>query len=579
MQGIRRDKAGVSGAIEMELTRRVVLGSALGFLVDSTLAANAAGLDADKNPDNPSTPAQQGTVDQAAEFIANAATEIPTLTATRVADPRTVKPIRDENEYLRWRMEPVEEADSIDRRLFKSGETVYLDFGRHMTGYFSLYAEGIGINIDSPARVRFTFGEVPGDVAEDFHPYKGQLAASWLPDEVFNLDPLPCSFTVPRRHAFRYVRLDVLSTSPKFAAKFSRLEVSSVSSAEGNPPALPSNCSPLAREIDRAALATLQNCMQTVFEDGPRRDQRLWMGDLRLQALANYATFKNFRLVKRCLYLLAAFPEENGMVRACVFEKPSPRRSGDTILDYACIFAALLREYFDHTGDTQTCKNLWPTVVRQIELAQTYIGANGAFVDPQSIWIFIDWNEKLHRDASMQGVILFALRNAEFLAGRLGDSANERRFGGLARHLAEASLEHFFDRELQLFVSGPDRQVSWASQAWLTLGGALPVAQSAALMRRALAHKDILAPSTPYLYHYVVEAMVSCGLREEADALIASYWGGMVRRGADTFWEVYDPNDSLASPYGDVHINSFCHAWSCTPAYFFRKFGLGASAA
>ena len=29
-----------------------------------------------------------------------------------------------------------------------------------------------------------------------------------------------------------------------------------------------------------------------------------WLGDLRLQALANYGTFRNFDLVKRCLYLL-----------------------------------------------------------------------------------------------------------------------------------------------------------------------------------------------------------------------------------------------------------------------------------
>ncbi|MFC6644190.1 hypothetical protein ACFQBQ_00995 [Granulicella cerasi] len=54
--------------------------------------------------------------------------------------------------------------------------------------------------------------------------------------------------------------------------------------------------------------------------------------------------------------------------------------------------------------------------------------------------------------------------------------------------------------------------------------------------------------------------------------MMDSYWGGMVRVGADTFWEVYDPKNSKASPYGDVHINSFCHAWSCGPAYLLRKY-------
>jgi alpha-L-rhamnosidase len=44
-----------------------------------------------------------------------------------------------------------------------------------------------------------------------------------------------------------------------------------------------------------------------------------------------------------------------------------------------------------------------------------------------------------------------------------------------------------------------------------------------------------------------------------------------VEAGADTFWEVYDPAQPLSSPYGDIHINSFCHAWSCTPSYFLRS--------
>ena len=36
-------------------------------------------------------------------------------------------------------------------------------------------------------------------------------------------------------------------------------------------------------------------------EDGPKRDRRLWLGDLRLEALANYETYRNFDLVKRLL--------------------------------------------------------------------------------------------------------------------------------------------------------------------------------------------------------------------------------------------------------------------------------------
>lgn len=51
-------------------------------------------------------------------------------------------------------------------------------------------------------------------------------------------------------------------------------------------------------------------------------------------------------------------------------------------------------------------------------------------------------------------------------------------------------------------------------------------------------------------------------------------WGAMVAYGADTFWEIFDPQHPDFSPYGSKLINSYCHAWSCTPAWFIRQYGL-----
>ena len=42
---------------------------------------------------------------------------------------------------------------------------------------------------------------------------------------------------------------------------------------------------------------------------------------MRPQALANYKTFGNLNLVKRYLYLFAAFPREDGLLQANIFEK------------------------------------------------------------------------------------------------------------------------------------------------------------------------------------------------------------------------------------------------------------------
>ena len=46
----------------------------------------------------------------------------------------------------------------------------------------------------------------------------------------------------------------------------------------------------------------------------------------------------------------------------------------------------------------------------------------------------------------------------------------------------------------------------------------------------------------------------------------------MAALGADTFWEVYDPTGHFKSPYNFFPVNSYCHAWSCTPVYFINKY-------
>jgi hypothetical protein len=123
------------------------------------------------------------------------------------------------------------------------------------------------------------------------------------------------------------------------------------------------------------------------------------------------------------------------------------------------------------------------------------------------------------------------------------------------------------------YVSGAARQVSWASQIWLVLaevgtpGSGRDHAQPAATSAR---HRH----EYPYLRHHHYCRPAAVRLRDEAVAEIKAYWGAMVDYGADTFWEIFDPAHPDFSPYGSKLINSYCHAWSCTPAWFIRQYGL-----
>ena len=108
----------------------------------------------------------------------------------------------------------------------------------------------------------------------------------------------------------------------------------------------------------------------------------------------------------------------------------------------------------------------------------------------------------------------------------------------------------------------------------MILGGAIDGDEAKNILLASLENSEAKQPCTPYMRHYVTEAMFKLGMKDEAIEYIKKFWGGMVEKGADTFWEAYIPENPDFSPYDDRLINSLCHAWSCTPSYFIRKYQL-----
>jgi len=516
----------------------------------------------------------QSSAGDTGRFIAIAESLKPKLHETVRKPLSLVRPAADSSAFFGWRMEPAGAIAELPTRSLRRGDSFTLDFGGHITGHFAFSISGIGSAVDSPVRLKLTFGEVPGDLAVPIETYSGSLSRAWLPDEIINVDFLPRRVSLPRRYAFRYVKLEVVDTSPNFAARFADCEATALTSAGQRPARLPAAVPDLLRRIDEVSLDTLRECMQTVFEDGPRRDRRLWVGDLRLQALTNSVTFRNFDLVKRCLYLFAGLPREDGLVAACVYDDPQPLCGRQYIMDYSVLYAAAVLDYVRDTKDVAAARDLWPVVRRQMEIVGRFVNADGLFVDPKDWWLFIDWNDALDRTSPMQGVLLYCYQQALELARLAGAEREAAEYPERIRRMTAAARQALYDSSRKLFVSGPGRQVSWATQAWMIHSGVASKDEGAAALRAIAKMSDAVRPVTPYLYHYVADAMLLCGMKTEALELITSYWGGMVRSGADTFWEVYNPEKPSLSPYGSLLVNSYCHAWSCTPAWFLRGRGL-----
>ena len=189
-----------------------------------------------------------------------------------------------------------------------------------------------------------------------------------------------------------------------------------------------------------------------------------------------------------------------------------------------------------------------------------------------AFWCFLDWGEGLNKQAGAQAVLLYSMRYGMRLAKAMGDNSRMRQLQDQTETLKQAAVEAFWDERLQMFVSGSERQVSWASQVWMILAHVFDRDKSRELILHTRQVNPEVRMVTPYMYHHYLDALIWCGEKELALEEMDRYWGGMIKAGADTFWEVYNPDNRYESPYGSTLVNSYCHAWSCTPTYLLRRF-------
>lgn len=489
-------------------------------------------------------------------------------------------------------------CSAVDRgripEVFQKGDKFVVDFGRHCVGRVSFHVRDNGRYIDAPVRLKLRFAEVPYELFRDNATYHGGLCDSWLMEDVINID-LIGRVDLPRRYSFRYLEVTVVST-PRPTRLFD-FEVRCETSADvSRLVPLPEGTDPALVAIDRVAAATLRDCMQSAYEDGPKRDRRLWSGDLRLQALTDHVLYGNDMLARRCLYLFAACYRDGKYLPGCLYQYPEfSFDNGMEIPDYSMLYCSSIADYYEKTGDKETLTDLFPVVKNEIGVAIDTLDENGIATLPEGGWPgFIDWAPGLEHVTAVHGAYLYGLEHAILLAEAMGEEALAKKWRGALADGRAAAMKHLFDAESGAFINtyekkqkavegawvpqaaeravGSKGQFSVQSQVWMVLGGVLDGDAGVQALQSALSDPTSVKPVTPYMHHYLVEAWVKLGKMEEALAHIKAYWGAMVRYGADTFWEVFVDGKPEVSAYNDPLMHSFCHAWSCSPSYFIRKY-------
>lgn len=490
-----------------------------------------------------------------------------TATPSRIVDI-----IRDDNRLNGVAAETSEkDISKLSSYGWKRDDRLILDFGDHRVGSFEIDIDQTGSPMDAPLYLRIKFAEVPAELAAESSDYDGWLSRSWIQEEFVHLDRLPAKLSLPRRYSFRYVELKIIDTSPKWQAVFSNPVVTTETSADA------SSFKPLClkdeklQQIYNVGIKTLADCMQDVFEDGPKRDRRLWLGDLRLQALADYASFDNTALVKRCLYLFAGMTTKEGKISANVFVSPNNIPDDTFLFEYSLFFISVLYDLHQAHPDIALVKELYPTAKKQMDLSLQMFDKNGRLMPDENYPVFVDWSNEFNKDTAGQAEMIYVMKQFISLSEAVGDPDLESYRQKLALITGYAK-DKLYRKDRLLFVTG-EEEFNIASQVWMVLAGVMSPEENREIMQTAVRELfPVTGIATPYMYHHIVEALFEAGLKEEAVSLMKNYWGKMIDLGADTFWEAFDPDMPDYSPYGSPIVNSYCHAWSCTPVYLIKKY-------
>ncbi|QEH61997.1 Bacterial alpha-L-rhamnosidase [Spiroplasma chinense] len=487
---------------------------------------------------------------------------------------RIIKGLKIDESTKRYVPNELIEIEKMKDIKLQQDENIIIDFGNHFVGKLKIKIAHSGSHPDAPGFIKLKMAEIIDELAADSSNYEGWISKGWIQEEWIHIDEFPMEIKLDRRYALRYLQLDVLATSAKYKIYVEEvsLEAESWIDFKDNPQLKKVQDKELI-ELDKVGLRTLRNSMQNVYEDGPKRDRRLWLGDLRLQALTNYYSFNDLELVKKCLYLFSASKFPNKSLGACLFVSPEVQVDDTNLIDYSLIFISTVYDYYEHTKDIELVKEFWEVIMDQVNTTWEFLGEQKMTnLNNDTFWSFIDWNPELDKNAAIQGVYITTYKHAIYLANVLGKNTDAKNLEEKINLLSEVAKNNYWDEKQGLFVSGDQKQISYHSNIWMVLSGLFDQEKNKKILKKIIEVKPAIKLKTPYAYHYFLEALFLNDMQEEAVKIMKYYWGEMIKLGADTFWELFDPEDPFYSPYGSSIVNSYCHAWSCAPTYFIRKY-------
>lgn len=445
---------------------------------------------------------------------------------------------------------------------------ILYDFGKETFGYLTLK------NLSGKGIIDIYYGESPEEAKDKAYCEtldKLQLEAGQVTDlairQTSPLSGIENEYTLENSKAFRYV---YITHEP--GVQIGEVSMQYEYLPEEYRGTFRCNDEELNR-IWEVGAYTMHLTTREFFIDGIKRDRWVWSGDAIQSYLMNYYLFFDSESVKRTIWLLRG--------------KDPVTSHSNTIMDYTFYWFLSVYDYYLYSGDRQFVNQLYPRMQTMMDYVLGRTNKNGMVEGMSGDWVFVDWADGyLDKKGELSFEQVLFCRSLETMAlcvGLVGDRTNQQKYEKLAATLKAKLETTFWNASKQALVHNSingvqsDAVTRYANMFSVFFNYLTPEKQQA-IKHSVLLNDSILKITTPYMRFYELEALCALGEQETVMQEMKAYWGGMLKEGATSFWEKYNPEESGTqhlSMYGRPYGKSLCHAWGASPIYLLGKYYLG----
>ena len=318
---------------------------------------------------------------------------------------------------------------------------------------------------------------------------------------------------------------------------------------------------------------TMQLTTREFFIDGIKRDRWVWSGDAIQSYLMNYYLFFDAETVKSSIWLLRG--------------KDPVTSHTNTIMDYTLFWFLSIYDYYQFTGDKQFITQVYPRMQTMMDYVLGRTNKNGMLEGQSGDWVFVDWADGYmdkHGELSYEQILFCkSLETMSLCAKLVNNNPDKTKYDELSISLRNKLEPAFWNETKKALVhnriDGNQKEaVTRYANMFAVFFNYLSPEKQQLIKKSVLQNDSIMKITTPYMRFYELEALCALGEQKAVMKEMKAYWGGMIREGATTFWEKYNPKDTGVqhlAMYGRPYGKSLCHAWGASPIYLLGKYYLG----